>query len=98
MTEYCPICHRVLGEVNIDEHHLIPKTFKGKHTIRMHRICHQKIHATWSERELLHVFNTVEMILSNEEMQKFVKWVAKKPPEYYDSSKDTCDRKSKRKR
>lgn len=98
MTDICPICSRQLGTVNVDEHHLIPKTFKGKQTVRLHKICHRKIHATWSERELLHVFNTIDSILANEEIQKFVKWVAKKPPEYYDGSKDSNDRKSKRRR
>ena len=48
----CPLCNRELGTEWIDEHHLIPKTFKGKETITLHRICHEKIHSTFSEREL----------------------------------------------
>ena len=92
----CPICLRPLGTVNIDEHHLVPKTFKGKDTITLHRVCHRKIHATLSERELLHHYYTIERLLEHEEIQKFVKWVAKKPPEFYDGSKETADRKRRR--
>jgi hypothetical protein len=94
----CPLCSRALGTINVDEHHLIPKTFKGKDTVALHKICHRKIHATFSERELLNYYNTMERINENEQIRTFARWVAKKPPEYYDSSKETTDRKSKRRR
>ena len=94
----CPICKRELGSVNVDEHHLIPKTFKGKDTITLHKICHRKIHATFTERELLNYYFTIDRILENEHIQAFVKWVSKKPSDFYDSTKDTSERKSKRRR
>jgi len=90
--EICPVCRRKLGD-SWDRHHLVPKTFKGKEVVNIHRICHRKIHSVFTERELMRYFNTVERILENEEMKKFVRWVAKKPIDFYDSSKD-----SKRKR
>lgn len=94
----CPICKRPLtGIVDLDqEHHLVPKTFKGKETIRIHRICHQKIHATFSERELANYYHTPARLLEHEEMQKFVKWVSKKDPTFYDKNNDTKERKRKR--
>lgn len=92
----CPICGRDLGSERIQKHHLIPKTFKGKETIDLHQICHRKIHATFSERELLNYYFTVERILENEHIQAFVKWVKNKHPSFYDFSKETADRKSKR--
>lgn len=94
----CPICHRELGVNNIDKHHLVPKTFKGKTAEPIHRICHRKIHATFTERELANHFNTWESLRSHEEIQKFVKWVQKKEPGYYDGSKETKQRKSKRRK
>lgn len=94
----CPMCGRVLGSENVDEHHLVPKTFKGRETVRLHKICHRKIHATFTERELLHSFNTIEAILTNEHIATFVKWVAKKEPGFYDGTKDSAVRKSKRRR
>jgi len=92
----CPLCSRPLGTVNVDQHHLIPKTFKGKDTEAIHKICHRKIHSIWTERELLNYYHTWDRILENEEIQKFVKWVTKKEPEYYDVSKETVRRKGKR--
>jgi hypothetical protein len=97
-SKKCPICKRelVLGD-SIDGHHLIPKTFGGKDKITIHKICHHKIHSVFSERELQHHYHTVDRILSNEEIQKFVKWVQKKDPEFYDFSKFTNQRKERRK-
>jgi hypothetical protein len=90
----------------MEDHHLKPKTFKSRtkevhekgNFIRIHRMCHQKIHATFSEHELLQHYHTVERLLENGEMRKFVKWIAKKPPEWYDKNDDTKSRKKKRKR
>ena len=95
----CPICQReMITGPSLDDHHLVPKTFKGRKTITLHKICHQKIHSTFSERELYHHYNTIENILGHNEIQKFVKWVAKKDPEFYDTNHDTKERKRKRKR
>jgi hypothetical protein len=90
----------------MQDHHLKPVTFKSRtkevhdpnNLIRIHKMCHQKIHATLDEKELLRYYHTVDRILENEEMQKFVKWISKKPPEWYDKNDDTKSRKRKRKR
>ncbi len=81
--ELCPLCGRVLGAINIDRHHLIPRTFKGKEQHAIHRICHRKIHATLSERELLKTYHTWEALRAHEEIKAFIAWVAKKDPGYY---------------
>ena len=95
----CPICSREMIEgKSIDDHHLIPKTFKGKEIIALHKICHRKLHSVFDEREMLKYYNTVERLLENKEIQKFVKWVAKKDPEFYSGSKETTVRKKKRRR
>lgn len=92
----CPICDRLLGEENIDKHHLIPKTFKGKDVVTLHRICHRKIHATFTERELLNYYHTIDRLREHSEIEKFVTWVKKKPSEFYDGSEETNRRKAKR--
>ncbi len=95
----CPICNRELGDESfVQFHHLIPKTFKGREGIIIHRICHQKIHATFSERELLNYYHTVERILEHDEINKFIKWVKNKPSSFYDKNDDTYSRKKKRRR
>jgi hypothetical protein len=81
-----------------NEHHWKPKTFKGKDTALLHRLCHNKIHAVFTERELLRYYHTPERILENEEMQKFVEWVKTKPPHFYVSHKDSSERSRKRRR
>lgn len=96
----CPLCKRPLGTVKISKHHLTPKSRGGKHTqtVYMHNICHQKIHSVYSEKELKLKFNTVEKLLQSEELKKFVKWVSRKPPEFYERNRLTSKRKADRSR
>ena len=93
----CGVCGRLLGEKLVEEHHLIPKTFKGRHTVPIHKICHQKIHATFTERELYNYYHTFERLAEHTEMEKFIKWVQKYPPEFYSKNKETNVRHGKRK-
>lgn len=97
MSDVCPICGRPFGDMSLVQfHHLVPKTFKGREGINIHKVCHQKIHATFSERELLNYYHTVERIVEHEEMSKFVKWVSKKHVDFYDKNDDTKHRHGKR--
>lgn len=90
MTEdMCPLCGRELGAINIDRHHLIPKTFKGKQQFPIHKICHRKIHSALTERELLQVYNTWDALRAHEEIQTFIQWVAKKDPGYFSRTAST---------
>lgn len=105
MNELCPICHREYGG-EVQYHHLKPVTFKTRtkevhdenNLIKIHRVCHQKIHATFSEKDLLNYYHTIDRLLSHEEIQKFIKWVKNKPLDFYDKNDDTKDRKNKRRR
>jgi 5-methylcytosine-specific restriction endonuclease McrA len=81
--ELCPLCGRPLGTANIDRHHLIPRTFKGKEQFPIHKICHRKIHATFSERELLRAYHTWDALRGDADISAFIEWVGKKPPEFY---------------
>jgi len=87
-----------MGTVNIDEHHLIPKTFKGKDKERLHKICHRKLHSVFTEREMKNLYHTWDSIRGNEEICKFINWVKKKEPGFYDGSKETKRRKGRRAR
>lgn len=92
----CSICKREMMEDSFNDHHLIPSTFGGKEKIPLHKICHNKLHHTFSEREMVNYYHTIERILENEEIQKFVKWIRKKDIYYYSKNKDTKKRKMKR--
>jgi hypothetical protein len=93
--ERCPLCGRSLGEINIDRHHLVPKTFKGREQFAIHRICHRKIHATFTERELFKTYHTWEALRSHEEIRIFIAWVAKKDPGYYSGTVTSKSRRRK---
>ena len=73
--------------ISTDLHHLIPKSKKGKDTVLIHKICHQKIHSVFTEKELEREWNSIEKLKSNSEINKFISWVQKKDPEFIDTSK-----------
>ena len=79
----CPLCGRPLGSENIDRHHLIPKSLKGREQFAIHKVCHRKIHATFSEKELLRAYHTWDALKGNEDIRSFIGWVARKPPGFY---------------
>ncbi len=84
----CPLCLREIAPpANL--HHLLPVSQGGAHTptILMHEICHNKLHSLFTEKELAKDYNTIEKLLEDENIQKFVKFVQKKPPTYYDRNK-----------
>lgn len=82
----CPLCGRPLGTVNIDRHHLVPRTFKGREQFPVHKICHRKIHSVLSERELLQHYHTWEALRAHPDIAAFIAWVARKPPGFWTST------------
>jgi hypothetical protein len=91
----CPLCGRPLGTVQVDRHHLIPKTFKGKEQFLVHKICHRKIHSVFTEKELLHSYHTWDALRSAPEIADFIAWVARKPPAFYTSTATSNKKKSR---
>lgn len=84
----CPLCGRALEPgPSVDEHHLVPRSQGGKAKTLVHRICHRKIHATLTERELASQFNTWQALQAHPEIATFVRWVANKPAAFYDNSR-----------
>lgn len=89
----CPICERdMIKGPSIDKHHFIPKCRGGKETQYVHKACHNKIHKTFKEKELEKEFNDPNKVCAHPEIQKFIKWISKKDPEFYDKS-DKANRK-----
>lgn len=83
----CPICDREMWVgPSIDKHHMVPKCKGGKATEYLHKICHRKIHSIWTEKELEREFNNAEKIREHEEIQKFIKFISKKEPDFYDKN------------
>jgi hypothetical protein len=91
----CPVCERPLGTTNLSRHHWTPKSRGGKVQEYTHNICHAKIHATFTNAELDNKYSDPELVRAHPEMVKFIAWVRKKPPEYYDKNMQTADRRRK---
>lgn len=85
MSIVCPLCER---EVDMfDDHHLVPKSKKGKVTITICRPCHNAIHDYFTNNELRDEYNTVEKLRSHDRFSKYLTWIRKKPKEFYPCSK-----------
>jgi len=99
VLETCPLCGRVISDpLDANRHHLHPLSRGGKdgEVVRLHRICHVKIHSVFTEKELELKYNTIDALLKTREMKKFVKWLANKPSDFYDSSRETNTMQGKR--
>jgi len=85
--EICPLCERQLAPP-CNRHHLLPLSEggRGTTTILLHKICHDKIHTVLSEKELKRYYHTIERLKEKEEISRFISWVRKKDPGFYDKS------------
>ena len=82
----CPLCLRPIPpEAKQSLHHLIPKLKGGSKgpTVLLHQICHSEIHATLTEAELARDFHSIEALRAHPRLEKFVKWVGKRPPTFH---------------
>jgi len=81
----CALCQRPIPpDTPQSLHHLIPKLKGGRRgpTVLLHDLCHNEIHATLKESELARSYNTVEALRGHPHLEKFINWLAKKPPEF----------------
>ena len=88
MLDTCALCGT---DQSITYHHLIPKTchknkwFKKnfdmddmrERQIPVCRKCHSFIHKQYSEKVLGREFNTLDMLLADKKVQKFITWKKK---------------------
>lgn len=94
----CELCDR--GGV-LTRHHLVPKKehkkivhLKTKTKQELNKsvayfclACHKQIHALFSEKDLAITFNTVESLLANEQVKKWVKFIGNKPEDFLPKTK-----------
>lgn len=73
----CEICNRETN--NLEKHHLDPKNRKKSPTIDVCMQCGDQIHLMFDNSILSRELNSVEKIVSNEKMIKYIKWVRKQP-------------------
>ncbi|WP_089286056.1 MULTISPECIES: HNH endonuclease signature motif containing protein [unclassified Azospirillum] len=79
----CGLCGRpMLDGPSVDAHHLLPRSQGGRDTVMLHRVCHRKIHAELSEKELARQYTTLEALRAHPDIADFIRWVVRKPPEF----------------
>ena len=78
----CALCLRPLG-ARVEWHHPVPKSEGGSETVPVHPICHRAIHAHVSNHELAAAYADLEVLRAREDMQRFLRWIAKKPPDFH---------------
>jgi hypothetical protein len=71
----------MLAGASVDHHHWLPKSKGGRKADFLHLICHRKIHSLFSRQELAAEFGTPEAVRRHPQMQKFIRWVRRRPPE-----------------
>jgi len=97
----CPLCNRPIPpEAKSSRHHLTPRLKGGTHlgTVRLHQICHNAIHARFSEAELAKRLADVEALKADPEIAAFIEWVQTKPPTFHAPTRLTKVRREVRKR
>jgi hypothetical protein len=78
----CFLCGRPLGR-RVEWHHPVPKSRGGRVTEPVHPICHRAIHAAIDNKALARDYHTAEALREHPELQRFVTWVANKPPDFH---------------
>ena len=80
----CELCDREILPQDESEHHLIPKERDGNSgsTSILHEICHRQIHALFSNKELELLYNTIGKLKKQSDINRFIKWVRKKPVDF----------------
>lgn len=78
----CPICKRNIPDCFLEKHHLVPKLKKGKETILVCNGCGDMLHKLFTIKELQKKYNTLDALLTNENVQNWIKWVQKKPNDF----------------
>jgi len=92
----CPLCGReMVPGPSTDLHHPVPRSHGGRDVVIMHRVCHQKIHSVFTEAELAKVYHDWGTLRRHPAIATFIRWVARKPPEFYDRSRHTRERRQR---
>ena len=78
----CALCERPLG-ARVEWHHLVPRSQGGRETAPVHPICHRTIHALVGNVELARAFADIDALRAREDVARFVRWIADKPPDFH---------------
>lgn len=90
MNDACWLCGRPLG-AQVEWHHPVPKAKakakSGRDRQMVHLICHEAIHAHFSNSQLGRMGADKTALLAEPGLAAFVTWVAGKPPDFHAPTK-----------
>ncbi len=71
----CALCKRNVSTITL--HHLVPKEEGGRYadTVPLCQPCHTTLHATFSNKELATLYNSIQKLQAAEALQKYLKWI-----------------------
>ena len=78
----CFLCARPLGR-RIEHHHIVPKSRGGRDTAPIPPICHRKIHAVLTNKDLERAHADPAALRSHPEIATFLTWIQDKPPDFH---------------
>lgn len=78
----CFLCLRPIG-TKVEWHHPVPRSRGGRHTEPIHPICHQAIHATFTNKELERSFAGADALRGHPDMRPFLRWIEDKEPDFH---------------
>jgi len=78
----CWLCERPLG-TTVEWHHPVPKSRGGRETVPLHTICHRTLHVRFTNAELARSGADVEALRGDAEIERFLRWIARKPPDFH---------------
>lgn len=77
MLSRCSIHGELVPDEFMEKHHLNPKEKKGP-TIPVCVACGDQLHLLFTRKELANKYNTLEKLLANEKVQKWIQWIRNK--------------------
>ena len=72
---------------SVNRHHWVPKSKGGDRASNIHVVCHRMLHKTFSESDLANDYLTPEALREHPEIENFIRWVRRKPPEFIDRAR-----------
>jgi 5-methylcytosine-specific restriction enzyme A len=79
-ADQCGLCGRSGVETTV--HHLLPKEHGGVSgpTVKLCKPCHKQLHALYTNVELAARLTSVEALLADEQIARYLKWIRKQAP------------------
>ena len=77
-TVQCPLCERSVPDDYTCNHYLVPKSRKGRETIRLCEDCNKQIHVLFKPKDLEKRLSTLDLLKADEKVQTWIEWISKR--------------------